>query len=66
MTLVLILAPAVAALAVLAGILLGLSDRIASRPPEARRSWALLGAALACVALGLVIAALAVAAGVQT
>lgn len=58
---ILILAPAVAALSAVIGILVGLADPI--RPPEARRTWALAGTGLACLSLGLVIAALAVAAG---
>lgn len=60
MTAVLVLAVAIAALAGVVGIALGLADPIAERPRPARQAWARIAAALACLALGLNIAALVV------
>jgi hypothetical protein len=52
----LLLALVVGCLVAVVGINLGLGDRIASRPPAARRAWSYAAAGLASAALGLVIA----------
>jgi hypothetical protein len=57
-TLVLVLAAAIGALAAVAGITLGLGDAIATRSEPARRVWCRVAGGLTCLALGLNIAAL--------